>query len=199
MTDADWNTSDDVRAMLRHLRSSWRGDEAELERLLHRYYLACCRRLWKLLPLEESRRCVEVAERFLDGQATASELSAAEYDAEGAAFLFERWAEVGERTGLPFRDLEPERVASCIEQFEAIPPEVVLELIGQIDPNRSPTPRELLLETGMLVSIVACYPRVDPKDSIESRFASFLSAPLLREMIGASREHRERRSSEDQP
>lgn len=185
MTDAEWNASDDVRPMLRYLRDSWQGDEAELDRLLHRYYVASCRRLWKLLPLEASRTCVEVAERFLDGKATAEELSAAEYEAEGAAFLFERWDEIGRRTGLTFHDLEPDRVSACIRQFEAIPPEDLERLIGKADPNEFESPRDVLGAVAYLVSMSSCYHGLHPKNVIEDLYAPFLSADLLREMVAA--------------
>jgi hypothetical protein len=99
-----WLRSDDVTAMLRHLRASWRGELASLDRLLRRYYLACCRRIWKLLPMDESRRGVEVAEHHLAGDATDEELRKAEWHAEGAAVLFQEG----------FEDFEPEKVARCI-------------------------------------------------------------------------------------
>lgn len=200
MTDAEWNVSDDVRPMLRHLRDSWQGDEPELDRFLHRYYVASCRRLWILLPLEASRRCVEVAERFLDGKATAEELSAAEYEAEGAAFLFERWAEIGQRIGLPFSDLEPDRVAACINEFKAISPEDLKPLIGnKADPNEFESPRDVLGAVAYLVSMSSCYHGLCPKDAIEDLYSPFLSAALLREMVSEWRANRVTRPLEAQP
>lgn len=65
MTEKEWHPSDDVPAMLQALSSNWSGAETDLARLTHRYLLACGRSIWWLLPLEASRRGVEVAERFL--------------------------------------------------------------------------------------------------------------------------------------
>src|SRR5262249_44342168 len=83
VTEADWHGSDDVGVMLHHLWVRYGprpirdgpgvADEMstaaalpnappELSRALHRFYLACCRRIWKLLPQEESRDAVELAE-----------------------------------------------------------------------------------------------------------------------------------------
>ncbi|HKA21315.1 MAG TPA: hypothetical protein VKN18_23765 [Blastocatellia bacterium] len=51
---------------------------------MKRYYLACCRVIWELLPQDASRNGVKVAERELDGLASATEIYEAEYHAEGA-------------------------------------------------------------------------------------------------------------------
>jgi hypothetical protein len=83
--------------MLQHLRASWRGERADLDRLLRRYYVACCRRIWKLLPMDESRRCVETVERHLVGDATDEDLRKAEWHAEGAAVIFKEGFEDLER------------------------------------------------------------------------------------------------------
>ena len=81
MTEVQWDRSDDAGAMLDFL---WRyrgvsphgidlrfggnvqpsdaaaGDDDDLGRSLHRFYLASCRGIWKLLPQEASRRGVEL-------------------------------------------------------------------------------------------------------------------------------------------
>ena len=111
--------------MLGHLRASWRGERAILDRLLRRYYLACCRRIWKLLPMDESRRGVEVAEHHLTGNATDEELRKAVWHAEGVAVLF--------LDG--FEDLEPEKVARCIEEVEAISAVELGALLGPAYPT----------------------------------------------------------------
>ena len=168
-----WLRSDDVTVMLRHLRASWRGDQASLDRLLRRYYLACCRRIWKLLPMDESRRGVEVAEHHLAGDATDEELRKAEWHAEGAVVLFQEG----------FEGFEPEKVARCIEEVEAISPVELGELLGPAYPIAWGSTRDLLAHAAYLVVLVACYPDIDPIDNIERSYGNLLSAALLREIV----------------
>jgi hypothetical protein len=172
MTVQEWLRSEDVVAMLKHLRDSWRGDRANLDRRLRRYYLSCCRRIWKLLPLEESRNCVEVAEQHLLGGATDNELKAAEWLAEGAAVLFQDG----------FAHFDPQRVARCIEEVEAIPHDELRDLIGPAYASTWDSTRELLADAAYLVVLVACYPDISPIDNIERSYKPLLSAPLFREI-----------------
>ena len=64
MTDAEWTEADDAPRMIEALWHSHRGDVASLQRQLHRYYLASCRAIFRLLPQEASRRGIEMAERY---------------------------------------------------------------------------------------------------------------------------------------
>jgi hypothetical protein len=49
------------------------------------FEVACCRRVWDALTDERGRTALEVVERYVDGQATEEELSAARKAAEEAA------------------------------------------------------------------------------------------------------------------
>ncbi|WP_435005117.1 hypothetical protein P12x_003009 [Tundrisphaera lichenicola] len=91
MTESEWLTSDDPIAMQRALRAVWPGKEDEFVRVIHCFLLDCCRAIWPLLPMEATRRGIEVAERYLLGQATRKEFFRAEYQAEGAAFFLETY------------------------------------------------------------------------------------------------------------
>jgi hypothetical protein len=65
MTEAEWLSSTDERAMLHFIL--WKARPSH--RKLRLYGCACCRLVWPLLQDERSRRAVEVAEAFADGKA----------------------------------------------------------------------------------------------------------------------------------
>jgi hypothetical protein len=89
MTEAEWLTCTDPEEMLQHLGKDWKhapwqvGRWAGLlrhngkERNLRLFAWACYRRAWDELERAETKRAVEVAERYADGVATEKELAAA--------------------------------------------------------------------------------------------------------------------------
>ncbi len=79
MTEAEWNCATDSDKMLAALR------EVGGERKLRLYAVACCRRVWHLLPGEGSRRAVLVAECDADGGADPEDLRLALTSAENLA------------------------------------------------------------------------------------------------------------------
>jgi hypothetical protein len=82
MTEAEWLTGGDPEAMLNLLFG------AGLERKLRLFACACVRRVW---PSVRDRRCriaLQVAERFVDGQATGEELQVAYHAAVEATRRF---------------------------------------------------------------------------------------------------------------
>ena len=78
MTEAEWFACDDPETMLRFVKQHRTMRWQIKQRKQRLFSVACCRRIWPLIPIEEGRRCVEVAERFADNQATSEELAAAE-------------------------------------------------------------------------------------------------------------------------
>lgn len=82
MTEAEWLASADPNPMLEYI-----GGRLS-ERKLRLFSCACCRRLGHLITLAESRRAIEVAERFADGQASDLECGAAFTAAQRAKPLF---------------------------------------------------------------------------------------------------------------
>jgi hypothetical protein len=61
MTEQEWLESADLRKMLAFL------DGKVGDRKLRLFSVACCRRIWHLLPDDDLREAVEVAEKFAEG------------------------------------------------------------------------------------------------------------------------------------
>lgn len=79
MTDVEWNESSDPARMLKGFNLSPSSQlmnkfPAPSDRKLRLFACACCRAVWHLLKDERSRRAVEVAERYADGEATQDQL-----------------------------------------------------------------------------------------------------------------------------
>lgn len=90
MTERDWLTSTDPVVMFGWLQRGQLGNPGvhplPSARKLRLLAVACCYQVWGLLTDERSRRAVEVACRYADGEATEAELQAA-YDGASAAGL----------------------------------------------------------------------------------------------------------------
>jgi hypothetical protein len=81
MTEADWLACTDPQKMLRFLRGK------ASDRKLRLFAVACCRRVQHFMVDDLSRRAVQVAEEFTDGQATIQELQTARDAASDATHL----------------------------------------------------------------------------------------------------------------
>ncbi len=81
MTESQWLKCRSPQKMLQFLRDRRKVGERKLRLLA----CACCRRVWHLLPTEESRHAVVVAERFADGLAGEEALTAARHQAQRPA------------------------------------------------------------------------------------------------------------------
>src|SRR4051794_15548908 len=86
MTEAQWPTCDSPEQMLKLLT------EHASPRKLRLYAVGCCRRIWPLMRDDRCRHAVEVAQRFVDGRATAFELEAAGRTVAAVARV---WGDVG--------------------------------------------------------------------------------------------------------
>ncbi len=171
MTHGEWLRSTDARAMLEALWEAADGDEAALVPALHRYYVACCRRIWRLLPQEGSRRGIEVAERYLVGHATDDELSKVNWDCEGAAFNINY-------------DCEPDAIRRWVADVRAIPAAEMVAMLNLPGTLPEVDARELLLRAAYFADFAMIYPHLTPKRGIPEDYAPFLSADLLQEQFG---------------
>ena len=81
MTEAEWLAGTEPEKMLAFIRAK------ASERKLRLFACACCRRIWRLLSDDRSRKAVKTAERFADGLASRQQLRAARaYAADADAF-----------------------------------------------------------------------------------------------------------------
>ena len=97
-------------------------------------------------------------------------LCQAEWLAEAAAFTFDF-------------DSDPEGIARWSEEVSLIPPEELNAMIHAPKPEDDLSPRALLAHAAFFADASMYYHGMRPKESIES-YRLFLSAPLLREIVG---------------
>jgi hypothetical protein len=76
MTEIEWNDCSDVNRMIEFLAPR------AGERKLRLFAVACCRRIWRLLPDERLRHAVNTLERYAEGVADAAALAKARDEAQ---------------------------------------------------------------------------------------------------------------------
>ncbi len=181
MTEKEWDACTDAFVMLAYIWSFKNRPPSPLPKFggdmnrihdtgvaLHRYYLACCRSIWPLLPQESSRRGVELAEHWLEGTVSTEELNQFNYYVEGAAFNIDY-------------NSEPEKIEVWITQLRSSdshrnllhPPETADQL----------EPREILKRAAYFADYAMIYPSLTPTGTPSERYRPFLSAELLRKFI----------------
>lgn len=86
MTEAQWLTTDDLRAMLSHVRSGANLTRSKPGRRKMRLFACgCCRQIEELLPDARTRKALAVAEKYADGDADDGQLVAAMLEANKTA------------------------------------------------------------------------------------------------------------------
>jgi hypothetical protein len=153
--------------MLEALWEAAGGNEAALVPQLHRYFVACCRRIWRLLPQEDSRRGIEVAEQYLAGTVTGEELSEVNWYVEGAAFNIDY-------------NCDPASIQRWVEEIEALPPEEMAAMLNPPGVVPGIDARDLLLRAAYFADYAMIYPRLTSKRDVPSNYVLFLSVELLR-------------------
>jgi hypothetical protein len=104
----DRSTCDDPDWMIRHLRGK------VSDRKIRLFAIACTRRVWHLLEDERSRRAVEIAELFADGEVGVGEYRDAVREAYAASVEFRSRAYPPRSPDFPHRraELDSARVAA---------------------------------------------------------------------------------------
>jgi hypothetical protein len=192
MTEAEWHRSEDAGAMIDFLwqqqgvsphrtdvrfGGDGRGNEAppdakvDLDRALHRFYLASCRGIWKLLPQEESRRGVELAEQWLAGTVSDEDLSKFNWYVEGAAFCIDY-------------NTAPTDIECWITEVQALPGAELRSMLHPPEAVDDIEPRELLKLAAYFADYAMIYPSLSPKGPPPESYRPFLSAAVLRQHVG---------------
>lgn len=191
MSDEEWWRTDDVPAMIRSLRAGWHGPAADFVRLVRRYLLATSRAIWTLLPMEETRRGIEVSERHIEGRATDEEFRIAGWQAEGAAFYLEPFeyrpdSEDPEAVESR-RQYEAERrtrIGPMVAQVEAIPLAELRRMV-RLEPGQNPfDARQLLSDAAYFAYHCLDYHLICARSHSLQEHAAFLDAARLREIVG---------------
>lgn len=90
MTDVEWMNCQDPARMLASLPGK------ASERHMLRFSVACCRRAWRLLADERSRRAIQTAEACADGSFPLQERELVVAEAASAFAVFEPFGEAGD-------------------------------------------------------------------------------------------------------
>src|SRR5262245_31850898 len=77
LTEDRWLNADTLDEVAWMIRCIWRDTQDPSARKGHLFACACARQIWSLLADERSRHGVEVAERYLEGRASRSEVEVA--------------------------------------------------------------------------------------------------------------------------
>ena len=192
MTESEWQCSRDAGLMLdyiwerfgalpRTIDVRFGGDmrdiirpcvvPVELDRALHRYYLASCRAIWDLLPQEASRRGVELAEQFLEGAVSADDVSEYNWHVEGAAFCIDY-------------NVDPEAIDRWIAEVRGLPESKLRSMLHPTEVAWEIEPRDLLMRAAYFADYAMIYPSLTPKGPPSDTYRPFLSAEMLRKFVG---------------
>jgi hypothetical protein len=159
-----------VHALIIAVRNNWQGCPDELERRLHHYYLLCCRRIWRLLPQQESRRGVELAEQYLADGISGEELMHANYYVEGAAFNIDY-------------NSEPENIERWVREVEAMPRDELCAMLAGEYTAVAVDARRLLLRAAYFADFAMVYPKMRHKKP-SKEYAIFFAPDLFRQVFG---------------
>jgi hypothetical protein len=170
MTHEEWRLSTDVPLMLEAIWEGHCGDETVLVPLIHRYLLACCRRIWQLLPDADSRRGIETAEQYLIGVTTCDELKDVNWYVEGVAFNIDY-------------NCDPDSIEQWMQRLRLIPGEEMAAMLHPPGVALDVDARVLLERAAYFAHYATMYPNFRSKRGVPVEYVPFLSAELLREQF----------------
>jgi hypothetical protein len=191
MNPAERLRSNDPSQMLEWLRSTM--PEEVFDYRLRRYYLACCRRIWRLLPPDAIRLGLEAAERHLEGAATPREVSywaqlAQDwgYMAEADLYAISTYNSVCDEQELPDESFfsQSGRVQRWVDEITRIPSHKIRKMVRMTGDAVTPPPRRLL-ENANCFAFSTIYWAVgsgEVRRGIEA-YGQFLSPHVLRATV----------------
>jgi hypothetical protein len=176
MTEAEWLECDDPVRLL-----SFATQQLPFRKVLL-YGVACCREQWHLFPNPYSRAAVEWAERYADGLVTRDDEDYSDLDwrSEGAALHYE----------YVLATARPNRVEAWEAWWDEESTHDLARLSGQIPSPEEVTEEEIDSETARLCNAAYLAQHLmhldnsSPLDLTLSRYQSFLTVPLLRDIFG---------------
>lgn len=181
MTEDEWQTSDDAYSMIEYIWSRKNIAVSTLPKFggdmnciydssvnLHRFYLACCRAIWPLLPQEPSRRGIELAEKWIAGEVSIEELNKFNWHVEAAAFNIDY-------------NVEPEKIEQWVADLRSS--DSHRHLLNPPETADHVDPRELLKRAAYFADYAMIYPSLRPPGPPSEKYGPFLSAELLRQLI----------------
>jgi hypothetical protein len=114
---------------------------------------------------------VEVAERYLEGEATDDELKEIDWDVEGAAFNIDY-------------NCDRAAIEGWVEEGRAIPEAEHRAMLHPPGAAAEVDTRELLMRAAYFADFAVIYPHLEPKRGVPDSYVPFLSAALLRDLFG---------------
>ena len=149
-------------------------DKSEIERKLHKYYLACARRLFPLLSQPESREGIALGEKYLAGSASLDELREYDWYSEGAVFAIEY-------------DKGAEDVANMISDVRSMPRVELVALLNGFDRAFENDSKRILYMAAYFANFAMIYPFMRNRGTISQQYTPFLNADLFDEHFGDQR------------
>jgi hypothetical protein len=174
MTEAEWLNTTDPIPLLEYL------DRQEGDRKVMLLCLACCHRIWSLIPQPEIRRGIEVAEQLLEGDASKEELDAVAWKAEGALYGgVEYYADRPDA-------IIPVPIATWMDNIRAMSAEKLSSLGCAAEASSPASLLTLLKDAGYFADHVITMIGYEPHSSefLKLHYRRFLDSDLIREIFG---------------